>query len=749
MKEKLLLTTNSKIYVRVALPTPIRKVFDYLPQDDKSSHLLQQGARVKVPFGSRKLIGIIIDIVNKTNVSSKQLKKIIEIIDLKPLLPQVIQELLYWASTYYQYPLGLVLESALTSSLRKGKHFLDDSPIYWRLTELNNNNITLPTNASKQKQLIQLLAKYKDGIAENILNQQGFTKYIREKLQAKALIESYIKDDINELNKSLDVPNNIIKEQSLELNSAQQIAFDNIIQHLDTFKTFLLDGVTGSGKTEIYLQIIETVLQQNKQVLLLVPEISLTPQMVQRFKNRFSVPIEVFHSQLSDQQRTKFWWKAKFGQVSIIIGTRSAAFIPLKKAGLFLVDEEHDQSFKQQDRFCYSARDLLIKRAQLESCPIILGSATPSLESLYNSLQKRYVRLQLPERAGIAVCPKIEVLDIRHKKLKQGLSLQLLEQVTTHLNKGGQVLLFLNRRGYAPVLMCNACGWVQNCNHCDARMILHFYPKPKLICHHCQTTFVLPTACPNCKKNDLQSIGFGTEKLEHILRSCFPNKNIARVDKDIINKKNAMQNLLEKINSKEIDILIGTQMLAKGHHFPNLSLVAIIDIDAALFSTDFRTIEKMGQLITQVAGRAGREKLSGNVILQTQYPEHPLLRKLLVEGYHALCSELLKERQANMLPPFSYQILFKAASKNRSIALDFLLWLKNYARNDGQEIQVLGPVSAPIEKKAGYFRMQLLIQSNKRYIIHNACEKLIAKIDKYPKLSKIPWSIDVDPLDFY
>lgn len=685
MKETPQLTTNL-IYVKVALFAPIRKYFDYsvIVESDCFPPGIQPGVRVEVPFGKRTLIGFIVAIVNTTNVPLQQLKAITKIIDKEPLFPAVLQELLFWASQYYQTPLGMVYEAALTATLRKGKIIEDD------------------------------IKKVSASQNDPPISEYGY-----------------------------------FHEKQISLNSAQQIAINTITESLDKFQTFLLDGVTGSGKTEVYIQVIAKVLQQKKQVLILVPEINLTPQTLKQFSQRFAVPVLAFHSQVSDKQRTTIWLQAKLGLPSIIIGTRSATFLPLTNPGLFILDEEHDQSFKQQEGFRYSARDLLIKRAQLENCPIVLGSATPALETLWNAKLKRYIHLQLPERAGLASQPSIEILDIRHKKLKQGLSLPLLHQIDQHLKNNGQVLLFLNRRGYAPVLMCNNCNFVLGCKCCDARMILHFHPQPKLICHHCQTINSIPHNCPACNSKNLVPIGLGTEKLEHILQAKFPAAKIIRVDRDATRKKHAMHDIIEQIIAGKANILIGTQMLAKGHHFPNLSLVVILDIDGALFSSDFRTLERMGQLITQVAGRAGRAELPGHVILQTQHPDHPLLTTLLYQGYHALSDILLEERKQSMLPPFGYQILFKAASKNPTNAIKFLTWVKEQTIYTNQVVKVLGPIPAPIEKKASYFRAQLLLQSNNRKHLHKASELIIAKIDEYKNLRKIRWSVDVDPLDFY
>jgi len=742
MKEKPLLTTDNSIYVRVAVPAPVCKYFDYLPPEGGAfNHLLQPGIRVQVPFGRQILIGIVVEIISVTTVPFNSLKPIIKIIDLTPLLPILLHKLLLWASQYYQYPLGLVFDAAFTSSLRGGSVLEDYKQTYWQLTALPP--ITEKTT-SKQQQLLKLLTEHPAGIAEDSLNKQGFNKAIRNRLVEKNLLKATLQS----IYQPSVTKHHLTQNNALELNPAQLAALTTI-KAFNSFQTFLLDGVTGSGKTEVYLQAIANVLQQNKQVLILIPEINLTPQTLAQFEQRFTTQVVVFHSKISDKKKTDAWFKAKLGLAPIILGTRSAAFIPLKSPGLFIIDEEHDQSFKQQEGFRYSARDLLIKRAQLENCPIILGSATPSLESLYNAKRKRYCQLKLPERTGNAISPKMEILDIRHKKLKHGLSLQLLAQIEAHLKTQGQVLLFLNRRGYAPVLMCGSCNWTKNCNHCDARMILHFNPKPMLICHHCQTNCVLPAICPACGNQKLAPVGFGTAKLEQVLKTQFPAANIVRVDKDTTSKKDAMQNIIKQVISGQANILIGTQMLAKGHHFPNLSLVAIIDIDGALFSSDFRTIERMGQLITQVAGRAGRAELPGHVILQTQHPEHPLLQKLLTQGYHALCESLLEERNLIKLPPFSYQILFKAASKKPKAALDFLAWLKNNTKQTNKEVELLGPIPSPIEKKASYFRAQLLIQSTKRYLAHSFCEILMAKIESYPKIKQILWSVDVDPLDFY
>ena len=746
MQEKLLPSISTTIYAQVALPVPMRKYFDYLPPNDGLCPSLQVGVRVEVPFGKQTLIGIIVAITNTTTVDLSQLKAIIRVIDPHPLLPGKLFALLVWASKYYQHPLGLVVDAALPKRLRQGDTIDSQLQTGWRLATTYDPKSTSTLRSKKQQRLLEFLAQHPSGSVTSILNSHGFDQTIRNKLLAKNLIESY---QINIIEQA-DLNNQPITAASqLVLNPDQLAAVAKIAQALATFQVFLLDGVTGSGKTEVYLQMIAQVLQRKQQVLILIPEISLTPQTLKQFQHRFNTEVMVYHSQISDKARAHAWFKAEAGVAKIIIGTRSAAFLPLQNPGLFIVDEEHDLSFKQQEGFRYSARDLLIKRAQLESCPIILGSATPALETLYNASLQRYHHLKLSKRAGGATQPKIEILDVRHKKLKHGLSLQLIAEIEQHLANNGQVLLFLNRRGYAPVLLCSNCNWVQNCTSCTARMIIHFQPQPAIICHHCHTKEKMPRSCPNCGNSKLAPIGFGTEKLEQVLQTLFPQANILRADSDTTSRKDAMQKIIDQVISGKANILLGTQMLAKGHHFPNLSLVAILDIDGALFSSDFRALERMGQLITQVAGRAGRAEVPGHVILQTQHPDHPLLQKLLQDGYHALCDHLLTERLALQLPPFGYQILLRAASKQALTALDFFSWLKQQLTMPQKNVELLGPIPAPIEKKADLFIAHLLIQASSRRVVHSAALQLLAKIADYPRIRQIQWTVDVDPLDFY
>jgi primosomal protein N' (replication factor Y) len=530
----------------------------------------------------------------------------------------------------------------------------------------------------------------------------------------------------------------------LTLNTEQQIAL-NVID-IKKFQVSLLEGITGSGKTEVYLQLIEQVIAQGKQALVLVPEIGLTPQTVERFQKRFSVPVVTLHSALTEVEKVKHWAWAFSGEAKIVIGTRSAVFVPFQQLGVIIVDEEHDLSFKQQNGLRYSAREVAIKRAQLDNIPIVLGSATPALESLYHALiSKRYQHLVLSQRAGAAKPAQFQLIDMRKQPLSHGLSRPLIEACEQHLQQGGQVLLFLNRRGYAPVLMCHHCGWVAKCGHCDRPYTLHRHPS-HLLCHHCARGRPVLKQCPQCESMEgLIEVGSGTERIEEALQQAFPTRSIVRIDRSATQKKGELTALLEKGHSGEADILIGTQMLAKGHHFSGVTMVGVIDADAGLFSSDFRAIERVGQLILQVSGRAGRESKLGEVYIQTLQPQHPLLMVLLKEGYRAFAQQLMQEREQVQWPPFAYLALFRAEAMDKRAAETFLQTLKKaLSRLSIPEVTVLGPIPSAMPKRAGYHRFQLLLQSKDRARLHQALhQSLFALYETTAR--KIRWSLDIDP----
>ncbi len=529
------------------------------------------------------------------------------------------------------------------------------------------------------------------------------------------------------------------------LNSAQSAAVVAILSALDSFQTFLLDGVTGSGKTEVYLQSIEAVVKAGKQALVLIPEIGLTPQTLARFRARFNVPLRVFHSALTERERLEAWWMAREGKAAIVIGTRSAVWTPLQRPGIFVVDEEHDLSYKQQEGFRYSARDVAIVRAQRAQVPVVLGSATPSLESLHNARSHRYQYLFLPDRAGAAQSPRLDILDLRGRPMQGGLSERLLERISAHLERQEQVLLFLNRRGYAPLILCHQCGWIAGCDRCDAKLTYHQAPKV-LRCHHCGAEHPLEMCCTHCGSRELLKIGYGTERIVETLNHFFPTARIVRIDRDSTRCKGALQGMLDSIQAGEAEILVGTQMLAKGHHFPKVTLAAIVDADSRLYGIDFRSSERLAQQVIQVAGRAGRAEAPGTVIIQTHHPHHPLLAALTAQGYAACANSVLKERRQATLPPFSTLALLRAEAPDKTEPTGFLEEAKHAAlalSNSG--IKLFGPVPAPMERRAGRYRAQLLVQSRTRRTLQQMLSAWVPLLENLRMARKVRWSLDVDP----
>ncbi len=539
----------------------------------------------------------------------------------------------------------------------------------------------------------------------------------------------------------------------MPLNPEQRAAFEAVRASHGGFHCFLLAGLTGSGKTEVYLQLIRETLAAGRQALVLIPEINLGPQTLARFERRFNARIALLHSALTDRERLDAWLAARDGEADIVIGTRSALFTPLKRPGLIIVDEEHDASYKQQDGLRYHARDLALVRARLENVPILLGSATPALESLHNAQAGRYGLLRLTQRAGGAHPPKFIRLDVKSMPLDAGLSRPLQQAIGDTLAAGQQVLVFLNRRGFAPTLLCHDCGWISQCPRCDARMTVH-QGSGELRCHHCDHRQRPPMNCPQCGKLDLRPLGAGTERAEERLRILFPNHPVLRIDRDSTSRKHAMRDLFATINSGEPCILVGTQMLAKGHHFPRVTLVAILDADGGLFSADFRASERMAQQIVQVAGRAGRAEEPGRVLIQTHLADHPLLVQLTEDGYFAFAEQALSERRAAGLPPFAHLALLRAEAHKPGQAEAFLDSACSAAEQlleqmGGPEVELLGPVPAPMERRAGKHRAQLLLQCMSRAPLHRLLTPWLQSLEQLPGGRQVRWSLDIDPIDLF
>ena len=741
-------------FVKVAVPCPLYKTFDYrLAASDRKT--VQPGVRVRVPFGRQKLIGIVIEECHATDVPANKIKSIIAVLDDHNLLGSDILKLLFWAARYYVHPLGDVLQTALPVFLRNNDDATPCLNTYWRLkqpqTQPSTKHSSMLTQdailqtlkrAPKQLQLYQLLLASDNGLDADALN--SLTENWRVPVNAlleKQLIESFVKPALlTQQNKN---------KASIKLNDEQTEAINNIESHRHQHAVHVVNGITGSGKTEIYLALCESMLADNKQILVLVPEIGLTPQLTQRFLERLNASIVVLHSAMNDKQRYAAWHAAANKQAQLVIGTRSSIFTPLPDLGLIIIDEEHDGSYKQQDGFRYNARDLAIVRANNNNIPIVLGSATPSLESLNNINEHRYKVHYLKQRANKKPLPKIKLINLCSQKLHEGLADTLLTKIKQHLEQQGQVLLFINRRGFAPLLMCHDCGWTTNCQRCDAHMTFH-KQRNQLHCHHCGAQRPAPDHCEECGSSNILAIGAGTERIEHFLQDYFPDTQVSRIDRDTTRNKGSLQEKLEKAHSGESGILVGTQMLAKGHDFPNITLVCVLDTDQALFSADFRAAEHLAQLITQVSGRAGRAEKAGEVLIQTHHPDHPLLQTLLHSGYQAFAEAALQERHAAGLPPVRHLVLLRCESVEAKAAQTFLQQAADSARQVGIEnIDLFGPIPAPMERRAGRYRYQIMLQSKQRKALHQFLIWWAPQIQQLASARKVRWSIDVDPYDTF
>lgn len=730
--------------IRVALAVPLHGFFDYLLPPHFTA---VKGTRVVVPFGNQTKVGVVVDFPTTSDVPAEKLKPVKAVLDLESLFDEEIWQLLTWAANYYHAPQGEVLINALPVKLRQGDSAERTQPDYFELTEAGRTawQTNALKRAKKQHDLLNYFAAQEKPVEKPAEVSASAWKGLLEKGFLEKVALPYVPQHWQNALENRPLVN---RENCLVLNKQQTLVVSRL-SAAQGFEAFLLNGVTGSGKTEVYLQAIESVLKQGKQVLVLVPEIGLTPQTVQRFKARFNVEIDALHSNLNETERLNAWWRAKNGESAIVIGTRSALFSQFQDLGLIIIDEEHDSSFKQQEGWRYHARDLAVWRAKNLNIPIILGSATPSLESVQNVQQGKFVELQLTARAGNAQLAQQQVIDLKTQRVQAGLSELLLFKMKAHLEKGNQVMLFLNRRGFAPVLLCHECGWICQCEACEKPYTYH--QKQRILrCHHCASQRVVPRQCGHCGSTNLVTTGVGTEQLEQVLTQHFPQYQISRIDRDSTARKGALENHLNDIREGKSQILIGTQMLAKGHHFPNVTLVAIVNVDAALFSTDFRAEERLAQLYVQVAGRAGRAEKQGEVVLQTHYPDHPLLKTLLNEGYMAFAAEALKMRKLMHLPPFSGQALFRAIGKESEQVAKLLQNLTAYFQQKTQDLniaqmQILPPFAAPMQKKAGQYRWLLLLQHPSRKAIQQLLNEFDRDKSELGLPSHIRLSVDIDP----
>jgi primosomal protein N' (replication factor Y) (superfamily II helicase) len=732
---------GTPLILQVALDTPLRRIFDYRPPAGwvgaGSAASLRLGVRVRVPFGRQKLIGILVGVADESAVDGHKLKTALDILDEESIVDPVTFDLLRWAAEYYHHPLGEVFAAALPAGLRAGQPALQTTE-WWSLSPVGRHELSTPTDRRAPQQRALLAWLHDRGRATGEELGEAFKGDLLRAVTARGWVTS---EGVAPLPLAME-----LRHSEVELTAHQARCVADIVGSLSTFTAHLLYGVTGSGKTEVYLRAIAAAIAEGGQALVLVPEIALTPQLVDRFRRRFSAGVVAVHSGLSGTERRDAWRAAHGGAARIIIGTRSAVFTSLPKLALIVVDEEHDASYKQHEGFRYSARDLAVVRARGAAVPIILGSATPSLETLENSATGRYLKHVLPLRPGTARAPQIKLVDLRKHAADQGLSTPVMQAMAQHLGAGGQVIVFLNRRGYAPCLFCNACGWVAPCAHCDARMTLHRRAQ-QLRCHHCGAHGAVPAICASCGQ-PLLPVGQGTERVEETLTRLFPQSPLARLDRDTASARGAVQSVLGRVHSGEARILVGTQMLTKGHHFPEVSLVVILDADQGLFASDFRATERLAQTITQVAGRAGRGARSGEVLIQTQFPEHPLLNRLLTEGYEGFAQSALEERRDAGWPPYSRLAMLRAEAKDSGgldgflrAAVDSSLPLNETA------VKVLGPAAALIARRADHFRAHLLIETAARSTLQRFLKDWLPGVERLRGPPGLRWSIDVDPLE--
>ena len=730
--------------VEVLVPIPIPEKFSYLLPNKIKDTPPRPGARVVVPFGNRNLVGVVWDVKKNINTNGRKLKYVKEVLDNEPLLDKESLELADWASRYYHYPLGDVISYFFPPPIRKGKEAKFAELKFLELTTKGEFvNLEDLSKSPNQRKLIEIL-KEKHELSQRAARAYGVNPSSINALIDKGLISRYVRE-LSPYKKQEIFESEVIQKK---LNEEQRLAIDSIIQSENRNKVFLLNGITGSGKTEVYLQAIKEVIKKGKQVLILIPEIGLAPQAEERFKRHFGERVLSFHSAKNDREKVDAWLGASKGLIDIVIGTRSSVFMPMQDIGMIVIDEEHDLSYKQVDRFRYSARDIALYRAKIENIPVVLASATPSLETLNNSLNGKYQILNLTKRATGASLPQYLPVDLRGKELKQGFSDELLDSAEEELNKGNQVLMFLNRRGYAPSLICKTCGWLSNCDRCDALMTVHKRPH-KLQCHHCDSQKSFPKTCPSCQSDDFLTFGYGTERVEEFLVDYFSKFPVLRIDSDSTSKKESMKKYLDEIHSGKPMILLGTQLLAKGHHFPDVTLVGILDADSGLFSADFRGSERVAQLMTQVAGRAGRDKKPGKVILQSYFPDHPQIEELTQGSYESFARNLLKERNLAKSPPFVFQAKIQAESANSYVSRDFiqsLLGKLKKSKSYPKDIRTIGPLPAIMEKKSGVYRWELNILSSSRDSLHKFLDLGQASLYNNKTSKRVRWSIDVDPL---
>jgi primosomal protein N' (replication factor Y) len=741
----------NKPILKIALDVPLDRLFDYLSDGQN----VKIGQRVLVPFGRRSQIGIVMDMADSSEFAIEKLKPVSKVFaDEEPLDAETLA-LIKFSADYYQYPFGQALLSALPARLRQIEPATSRKQYAYSLSDAGRK-IDIEQIPKRQLVARRIFTALQESDLLTEADLDAISSSAR-KVVKQMVVDGWI--DSQQVQAGLRMPE-LPPAIQPELNAEQKQEVENITRDAHSFKAWLLHGITGSGKTEVYIRLMQEILQnKNAQVLVLVPEINLTPQLEGRFRSRLpSYPLVSLHSNLSESERLHHWQLAQSGAAKIIIGTRLSIFTPLPNLKLIIIDEEHDGSYKQQDSMRYHARDIALVRAKRLNIPVVLGSATPALESWYNaqtgksqtnkSQANKYSLLSLRERAVTAAqLPHIECIDTTKVNLQQGLTPQLITALKLRLARKEQSLLFINRRGYSPVLLCAACHWIAPCTRCSSRLVVHLGQR-KLRCHHCGHEQRIPSQCPSCGDADLHPTGHGTQRLEQTLAQLLPNARIARVDRDSISRKNALVEILDKVHRQEIDILVGTQMLAKGHDFPNLTLVGVIDTDSALHSPDFRASERLFAQLMQVAGRAGRADKAGQVIIQTQFPDHVLFNALRSQDYVAYADAMLEEREQVQFPPYVFTALLRAEANDYALVQQFLNHAFKLARDFNGNVMVYDPVRPQMERLKGMERGYILMQSKQRHALQQLLKNLVVDIRGKAISNKVRWAFDVDPIEF-
>ncbi|WP_424045689.1 primosomal protein N' [Neisseria sicca] len=717
------------IYHRIAVNVPLSDgLLTY-----SHSEPLPQGTRVLVPFRNKTVVGIVWETDIAPDMDAARILSIQTTFSDEPPLPENWRDLLSFTSRYYHYPTGQAVFAALPQGLKETRAVeMPQPPLFYALNEAGRAQTPPPARFNKKAALWDALLS--GGMTMAALKQVN--------AQAAKLIEDWAEQGWIE---TTEAAKPVLRSSEFQLNANQQQASDEIQTTFGSFQPFLLYGITGSGKTEVYFDAMAKVLAQGRQVLFLLPEINLTPQLLKRVENRFAdVPTAVLHSQMAAGRRTQDYLRAMLGQAKLVIGTRLAVFTPLPDVGLIVVDEEHDGSFKQDNELRYHARDLAVWRAKQSGCPVVLGSATPSLESWHKAQSGAYRLLQLTERAHAAArLPQVDILNVGRLKLDNGFSPQALQLLKQNFEAGGMSLVYLNRRGFAPALFCGDCGHTFGCPNCSAKMVLHQRAR-QLRCHHCDHREPVPFKCPDCGNQDLTAVGHGTQRIEETLRAFLPKAAVVRVDRDSTAHKNDWADLYRRIADNEIDILVGTQMLAKGHDFARLNLVIVLNADGSLYSADFRAPERLFAELMQVSGRAGRADKPGKVLIQTQLPEHPIFAAVKAQDYAVFAENELNERQMFAMPPFGFQTVIRADAPRVADAMEFLNVAKEtLAPLLPESVSQFGASPMLMVRLAERERAQIFLESPSRQDLHRAVS-LWVQVLQQNRDGKIRWSVDVD-----